>query len=207
MNSKLSLERQSESPDQEAIFELESVVEFTHDHFAATFNAVDDFPEHKIDYQNLWTLFPPGSLVYADGLLEEAIVLRIRALPKYFTLPDGTRFLLLDLESVDFNGKNLGVTRNLDKIAAFDGLMSLATLPYQPLMSRDNYQELHATLLLRSKKTLSLHGRHLKEYQGHALEEVEEDKKAEKETRPEKALKKFNVSSTVSQSIHHARMT
>ncbi|KAK8852332.1 ATP-dependent zinc metalloprotease FtsH 2 [Apiospora arundinis] len=172
----LDLQKKLENPNPQTIFELESVLEFTSDHFFGEIKAMNNLPEKHIDYDTIWMLFPPGILVYSVNALQQPQVSRLRSIPYVVKKQDGSKAWVLHLESVDFDGVHLGTVRTIGIIEEFGDAVPISTLPFQPLKTRPDYHDLQATLIERGDRLLMLHGRHLQEYQGHALQEGKDEK-------------------------------
>ncbi|KAK8128524.1 hypothetical protein PG984_009632 [Apiospora sp. TS-2023a] len=186
LQEMMDLQRKLENPDPQMIFELEAVLEFTRDHFSGEIKTMNSLLEKHIDYDSIWMLFPPGILVYAVDALQQPQVHRLRSIPDLVKKQDGSTMWVLQLECVDFDGVHLGIVRTAVAIGEFGGAIPISTLQFQPLKTHPNYHDLQSTLTERGERLLMLHGRHLQEYQGHALQEGDDDD-------DDRKLIKFNV--------------
>lgn len=185
IQKRLQAEIGSENPDKDVVFELGSTVQFVIEHFGSTMTRLRELPKSYIEFDILWTIYPKHIMVHGSDQLGQDQVYRVKQ-SGYGKNQDGSVFFSIYLEYLDSNGKQLGyVIRGPQRIDSFHGSRLIFDLPVVPFESQPHYEKLREELVLRGEKILRLHGRHLQDYQGHAVEEDE---------RKEKTYKKFNVS-------------
>lgn len=175
----LKEERAKESPNETKIFKLEATVQFTQEHFGPVITTLNKLVQDHVTFETIWTLFPYHVLVYSKDALNQGLVYRVRS-SEYGENKDGSAYYGLTIDYLDSNGVRVGyVFSQRKKIPEFSGPMLIYDLPYYPLLRHPNIQDEWKLLVARGEKILSLKGRHLQEYKGHALDEK---------------LEKFNVS-------------
>ncbi|KAF6814020.1 AAA family ATPase [Colletotrichum sojae] len=117
LKKELDSQMELEKPNTKLTFELEAVLEFTLDHFSSEMRTLNSLPLGHIDYVNVWTLFPPGALVYSVGPLNQERVHRLRSIPKLSKNQDGSTSWVLSLDYLDFDGIHLGFVRTTGAFA------------------------------------------------------------------------------------------
>ena len=170
--SKLEEEQAKDSPDTDKIFEFDATVQFIQEHFGAVRSKLDEFPDNHIDFSTLWTLFPYHAIVYSSDQLGQGRAYRVRD-SSYGKNQDGSAIFTLAADYIDSNGEEVGYVRSqsLTSIPEFSGSKLIYDLPYIPLRLHCRYAEARKQLIATGDKVLSLKGRHLQEYKGHALAE------------------------------------
>ncbi|KAH9220381.1 hypothetical protein DL95DRAFT_329576 [Leptodontidium sp. 2 PMI_412] len=172
---KLEEVKSSKNSSALQTFELEAGVEFIHEHFGYVFHELKQLPKNEITFSNLWTLFPPNTLVYGTDPLKQDRIYRVKG-SRYKEEPDGSTNFILSIDYLDSDGELTGFLRNIAcKIAAFEGSMIITNLSLYPFALHPEHEALKNDLVVRGEKLLRLRGRHLQEYSGHAI--TEEGKK------------------------------
>lgn len=97
----------SESPDAESIFELKAGIDFVHQEFESTFASLRTLlPNNQINFENLWTLYPPNTIIWSSDPLGHIRAYKVRA--SHDTCDDkGIPYLYLDTDYIDLNGTDV----------------------------------------------------------------------------------------------------
>ena len=113
-----------------------------------------------IEFDKLWTLFRPGSLIYweDDG---HPNIARLKETP--ISMEFGQLCFSLDAVQVSYNGKMFGFVRVWRSIDAYKGSHSLNELT-MPLDMRPDRAQIIKTVIARGQKFESLQGKHFKAY-------------------------------------------
>ncbi|PVH96483.1 P-loop containing nucleoside triphosphate hydrolase protein [Periconia macrospinosa] len=163
------------SPDAENIFELKAGIEFVHQEFASTFASLRTLlPNNQINFENLWTLYPPNTIVWSTDPLGHIRAYKVRQSHEA-TDNNGIPYLYLDTDYIDSDGTKVGWVRGHGlKFPWFLGVKSIWELRHTPLSLGIDPEKIRATLIENGKKAVQRHGRQLVEYQGSALRKVRE---------------------------------
>lgn len=165
------LQEANDKNDQDLIFELTSLLEFTDEHFDRVISDLRGLPPDCITFDHLWALFPPNTVAYTTDQLKQAKLLRVKKCC-YEKQRDESVEFCLSVDYMDFDGHRLGyVWPQKIKIKPFQGSTPIQQLQVYPFRLHPEHESLYQSLALRGKKILSLHGRHFQEYKGHALQE------------------------------------
>lgn len=181
-------EKSKTSPNQTKIFELETAIKFTQEHFQSTITTLRELPEGQMNFETIWVLFPYHSLVLITDGLDQPTVHRVKE-SGYKENRDGIRFFSVEADCIDSDGAGFGYVRKrpLPPINAFTRSISVHDLPFLPLsMCRADSEATISQVLQLADKTIRLKGRRLYEYRGHAI--TQKSKLDREET------VKFNVS-------------
>jgi hypothetical protein len=165
------LQEATEAKDENLIFELKSLLEFTNEHFNHVISELDDLPTGQITFESLWTLFPPNTVAHSKDKLKQVKVVRVRS-SGYSKKEDGSVEFRLSTDYLDSDGRQVGyVWPQRLTINQFRGSMPIQQLQCYPTLLHPQFEELRRELILRGQRLLSLHGRHFQQYEGHALQE------------------------------------
>lgn len=180
----LKTKNPSEADDVPFIFELEAALRYIREDFDTTFTSLSNLlPNKQITYPVLWALFPPNTLVYSTDQLRNPRAWLVRSAEEEAD-KQGNQWLQLFPEHIDYDGLNIGtVSSDPLKIPAFSGAKKISDLSCFPLEYHPDSATAQKLLLEMGQKAMSLHGRCLMEYKGHALKEVP----------PPRGIAKFNV--------------
>ena len=174
----------NEPEDRSFIFEIEAALRYIREDFDSAFTSLSILlPNKQITYSVLWTLFPPNTIVYGtDNLRNPRAWLVLGAEEREDR--NGNQYLELEPEYIDYDGTDVGIVsfKSL-QIPAFPGARNISDLPYFPLEYHTDPGNARKNLLEMGQRAMSLHGRCLMEYSGHALKEVP----------PPRGIAKFNV--------------
>ena len=178
----------NEPEDRAFIFELEAALRYIREDFDSTFTSLSKLlPNKQITYPILWALFPPNTIVCSLDQLRNPRAWLVRSAENREDR-NGNEWLQLEPEHIDYDGTKVGtVSSEPLKIAAFSGAKNISDLPCFPLEYHPDPATARKNLLEMGKKALSLHGRRLMEYTGHAVKEVP----------PPRCFAKFNVRSSL----------
>lgn len=127
-----------------------------------------DLLRHKaIDFEILWTLFTPGSLMFShdnghDRLYETGEC-------EYYQDLDGMKFSVR-CEMIEWDGEKFGKVMLTESIKKFKGTRQITTLPSHPLRFHPKAEEIKAKCITRGKRFQELTGVHCKDYKGTGIE-------------------------------------
>lgn len=184
LEALLKTKNRNEPADEPFIFELEAALRYIREDFDSTFTSLSKLlPNKQVTYPILWTLFPPNSIVYSTDQLRNPRAWLVRSVEEKED-NNGNQWLQLLPEHIDYDGTNVGAVHSeFLKIPAFPGAKRISDLPCFPLEYHPDPATARKNLLEMGQKAMSLHGRALMEYKGHALKEVP----------PPRGIAKFNV--------------
>jgi hypothetical protein len=115
-------------------------------------------------FEHLWTIFQPGSMVYAkqDG---QDTALRLVS-TRYAVDQNGVPCLWVSGRFVDWDGSRFGTNKCNVKISTYSGTRKINTLAAFPLDFHAEKEELRQRLLERGAKVEQLAGSHYRAYKG-----------------------------------------
>lgn len=123
--------------------------------------ALDLFQNNVITYDYLWTLFPPGNLVYFR-IDNQHCFLEIER-TEYDVC---TKSYDLRCKYIEWNGKKFGWKFKLIQLKEFSGTRSIQDLEVYPVTWHKSADGIRSELLERGRKFVSLSGWHHKTYCG-----------------------------------------
>jgi len=106
--------------------------------------------EHKITFDLLWTLFPPGLVCATQKHGFPPIGIKITN-----TLDERGSFKIF-MERVQFDGYRYGTYTTTASIYAFEGAVDLSAIPVVPFLDLTKDRDLRTRLLERGKKALDM---------------------------------------------------
>lgn len=127
-----------------------------------------DLVRHKaIDFDILWTLYTPGSLMFShdsghDRLYETGDY-------DYWTDLNGKKFSIR-CEMIEWDGEKFGKVALSENISKFKGTRQITTLPSYPLRFHPKAEEMKAKCIARGRRFQELAGVHCKDYKGTGIE-------------------------------------
>lgn len=153
--------------------------EMTKSHLKLLYDALDleltkpiqrhnDLVRHKaIDFELLWTLFAPGTLMYShdnghDRLYETCDC-------EYWQDLSGMKFTVR-CDMIDWDGEKFGKVMLSENIGKFKGTRQITTLPSYPLKFHAKAEEMKQKCIDRGRRFQELAGVHCKDYKGTAVE-------------------------------------
>ena len=170
---RLEVEQAKEIKDEDVIFELSSLLEFTNEHCHHVISDLRELPPSHITFDHLWTLFSPSTVLHTTDMLQQVKLVRAES-SRYVTRPNGSIVFCIFFDYLDSDGRQLGYVRsNHIQIESFQPSIPVQELAAYPLRQHPECETLRKTLILRGESILPLHGRHFKEYKGSALRERE----------------------------------
>ena len=152
--------------DSDAAQHLDLLLDFIEEEFKDAIETTENLLEQgMINYEYLWTIFMPGTTVYAP----------VYGQPRAFTLnsygfscdPPG---LILNMNYVDFEGTDMGTRSNSRLVSAFGGAEKIADLSAFPMEWHPNKDEIQRQLIARGRRWEELAGMHFRNYKGIAVE-------------------------------------
>ncbi|PQE03101.1 P-loop containing nucleoside triphosphate hydrolase protein [Rutstroemia sp. NJR-2017a BVV2] len=105
--------------------------------------------QKNVTYDTLWTLFPPGTLVYGKAFLGQDQVFIVKGNMRYW--PHTSPMWSVHCWTYDWDGKMFKRLCLKLKIERFDGHKPIATLPFYPLEFQSNYTVIKKNLIERGK--------------------------------------------------------
>ena len=150
-------------------FELSAGIEFVHEYWGHTMEALRSLVPGQISFDHMWTMYHPGCLLYARDELMEGQAYRFKSCD-YVETQDRSKIFVISVESLDSDGRRFGYVKKKITVGQFGATTSITDLRIYPLEEHPKHEEERAYLMKRAHKALSLQGRHLQEYEGHALE-------------------------------------
>ncbi|KAG8159225.1 hypothetical protein KVR01_010886 [Diaporthe batatas] len=114
----------------------------------------------KVDFENVWQIFPPGELAVTSFFGIQAVtrilryeLIRPRCDPPYWQV---------EFEYLDWNGERCGYTSAKSKIRYFDGMKFVTSLGVYPLSFSPSASEIKQRITARGRKFESLRGYHFR---------------------------------------------
>lgn len=124
--------------------------------------AQDLLQNNVITYDYLWTLFPPGTLVYSR-IFDRDCFLEVKSTQYH----DGmAKRYELCCRYIEWNGTMFGWMTKLIGIQPFSGTQSIQDLAIYPVSSHKALDDVRLKLLERGRKFVSLSGCHHRAYRG-----------------------------------------
>ncbi|KAK4154710.1 ATPase family AAA domain-containing protein 3B [Chaetomidium leptoderma] len=159
--------------DQESLGHLNLLLDWIKTHFKLDIAAHErcTTQAHKaIAYDRLWTLFPPGKIVYSS-VLSQNRAFRVKG-SSYMTGEGENPHLAVKAYFVDFNGDRFG-TRIVElTIPQYQGTQALDELNVLPLDLLDDASEVREELLARGRKFERYVGQNFLQYDGIAIKKT-----------------------------------
>ena len=163
-----TLESQKDGLDNELTARLEHTKlldEVMRKEFSEIEETMNDMKLHSvITYEHLWTIFEPGTLVYAS-IDNQDRALRLQK-SRYGQDADQNDCFWLTCSYVDFDGQKFGTQQLNIKIPQFEGAQGIQTVRAYPLEFHESPEELKAKLIIRGGKVEDLAGTHYCNYNG-----------------------------------------
>lgn len=159
--------------DEETIFELNAGIQFVTEDFAETRTSLKTLlPTNQITFEHLWTLYPPNTIVSCSDSLGNTQAYTVKT---NRVEPDekGVLWLVLEVEYIDSNGKDVGWRGCTLRIPWFHGVQHIWSLECSPLETGPNPELMRKRLIDRGRLALTRHGQRLVEYKGSGLRKGE----------------------------------
>ncbi|KAI1777846.1 P-loop containing nucleoside triphosphate hydrolase protein [Hypoxylon cercidicola] len=161
--------------DEESAAQLRLLLSWIKTHFEqdiATYDKCVSGGLRAISYDQLWTLFPPGEMVYSK-VLNQHRGFRVQSCS--YNASETLGFTL-EVHFVDFDGERLGTRKGELFIAPYAGTRQLRELAAMPLdlVEGDEEGETRKALVARGRKFEAYVGQHLVRYDGVALRKAEQ---------------------------------
>lgn len=122
-----------------------------------------------MSFDHLWTLFEPGTIVFAKQDGRELAMELIEA--RYARNANGVPHFWLQCMSIDWDGVHFGSNETNFSVATYVGVHSITTLEVYPIEFHSEGEAVRARLIGRGTKIENLTGRHYVAYKGHAWRE------------------------------------
>ncbi|KAK4202978.1 ATPase family AAA domain-containing protein 3B [Triangularia verruculosa] len=166
---------EGENPDQptdpESLQQLILLMDWIKSHFdreIAAYEKCLSSADHKaISYDKLWTLFPPGEIVYS----------KVNDQNRAFRVVDSNynespcKVFAIRVEFIDFDGTHLGFREQHLMIHTYPGSQELELMDAIPLRLLHQSSEIREELVARGRKFEGLVGQHFMQYNGIAFKE------------------------------------
>ncbi|KAI1267475.1 P-loop containing nucleoside triphosphate hydrolase protein [Xylariaceae sp. FL1019] len=126
----------------------------------------------SIQYDHLWTLFPPNTVIYHEFLEQpRAYKLRMHAYHKARSVLQP--MFVCSTTFLDFDGDVLGDRIQSLNIEQYSGKKPIKDLPFLPLDIHPNARQIRSRLLVRGRKFETFLGQHYEAYDGIAVKQNE----------------------------------
>ncbi|KAF1935029.1 P-loop containing nucleoside triphosphate hydrolase protein [Clathrospora elynae] len=126
--------------------------------------AQDMRSKRVMTYQHLWTLFQPGSTVFARQDGQETAMTLVQT--RYGQDAKGVPCFWLNCKYVDWDGAKFGIQRINLSISAYTGTRSISSLQVYPLEYHHEGESIRTRLIERGAKAEALAGPNYRAYQG-----------------------------------------
>ncbi|GKT42861.1 ATPase family AAA domain-containing protein 3B [Colletotrichum spaethianum] len=154
-------------PESEGAQHMPVLLDFINEQFHEAITDGANFLEQGLmSYEHLWTIFRPGSLVYATRFSQP----RVYKLNSYQYICGQCAGLQLSVQYVDFDGDDFGIRDECLLIPAFAGAAQIASLNAMPLEHHPNPDAVKALLIERGRRWEALAGQNFRQYKGVALD-------------------------------------
>lgn len=122
----------------------------------------------KVQFDDLWQIFPPGELVMAKMYGQDTIcrVLKHVKIEETFSCP---ACWVIDMEYVDWNGDRCGYLSMKTKIGGYDGYRRAHLLPTWPISFDSDPDTLKAKMIARGRQFEEMRTYHFMEYTGRKI--------------------------------------
>lgn len=113
----------------------------------------------KVSFNNVWQIFPPGSIVKTKFYGVDAIckVVKYKNKPQTRCDPEGWQ---IDMEYVDWNGETSGWTTTSLTIWDYEGFKKVTGLPVFPISFSPDEEKIKTEMMERGRKWARLRGYH-----------------------------------------------
>ncbi|KAL8647692.1 MAG: hypothetical protein Q9210_005401 [Variospora velana] len=129
----------------------------------------------KINFQFLWTIFPPGCLIYSKPVMGEDQVLLLQLADENKLEDSGKKGLILTCWAYDWNGETFNRVAYDLEIESFDDAKHINMLDHYPLEYHRELKKVRSDLIERGKKYRNLcvpeSGVQLFDYDGISIED------------------------------------
>lgn len=138
------------------------------------FKTRDSDREQKVvTYETLWTIFPPGTLIYGKPFQgQDQVLLVYENLMPWLNSRDDERWNLI-CWTYDWDGKKFRRMAVSLKFEAFEEKKPITSLPYYPLKLHENHEDIRNDLIKRGKKyqefCIAKQGSRMFDYTGEAI--------------------------------------
>ncbi|GKT64202.1 AAA family ATPase [Colletotrichum tofieldiae] len=155
-------------PESEGARHMPVLIDFINEQFHDAITDGANFLEQGLmSYEHLWTIFRPGSLVYATRLSQP----RVYKLNSYQYTCGQCSGLQLNVQYVDFDGDEFGTREEYLLIPAFAGVAQIASLNAMPLEYHPSHDAVRGSMIERGRRWEALAGQNFRQYQGVALDQ------------------------------------
>ncbi|KAK4172035.1 ATPase family AAA domain-containing protein 3B [Triangularia setosa] len=157
--------------DPESLKQLNLLTDWIKSHFdleIAAYEKCLSSTDHKaISYDKLWTLFPPGEIVYSKVNDQNRA---FRVVDSHYNESPCKAFAIR-VEFVDFDGTHLGFREQHLMVGTYPGNQELELMDAIPFKLLHQSSEIREELVARGRKFESLVGQHFMQYNGIAFKE------------------------------------
>ncbi|KAF7514312.1 hypothetical protein GJ744_000082 [Endocarpon pusillum] len=121
-----------------------------------------------LDWQNLWMVFRPGTLVYREAVSGSPLLSKVEAINicECSNPLHAHNFWTIKVANVDFTGRHYEWSTTKLELKSFDGFRRLNVLPVFPLDYHPDKDRIFQRLVERGKKFLDFSDVHYKQYDG-----------------------------------------
>lgn len=157
-----------EQDDEEAKKHLELLYKVLEAELKETISSKNDFIKNKvITFTHLWTIFQPGSTLYAEEWGRDCASQFNNG--NYMEHPRYGPCYVVNCQKVDWDGDKFGYASTSNLIPSFAGTMKIAELEAFPLEFHPQQKKIRSALIKRGKLFENFHGYHYKAYKSIAI--------------------------------------
>ncbi|KAI0909040.1 P-loop containing nucleoside triphosphate hydrolase protein [Ustulina deusta] len=154
--------------DEETKNHLTLLKDVLYDELKDVITATDDYTKNKVvAFEQIWSIFPPGCLVYANQFGKPAAMRLVSG--QFIEHKILGLCFQLKCEWVDWNGSRFGYDVSPHLITAFQGTIPISNLEYFPLSYHPDGEGMKEALIARGRLFEMLAGYHYKSYKGQAV--------------------------------------
>jgi hypothetical protein len=134
------------------------------------FSTIRDFAEHgAIEFEQLWTIFPPNSLVVSMKEKTQC-AFKVTKTETYLSRKEGKQYFIIHCYYIDWDGSRYGRAPEYLVIPEFEGSATPSDLPTYPLDCHPQKNRIMTDLIESGKKFQALAGTFYKAYDGIAVD-------------------------------------
>lgn len=151
-------------PESSALEHTDLLLDMLRSQLGDFHHVAEDLAKNKVArYDFLWTLFPPGELVFSR-LFHRDCILEVEKTEYY--QEKRVKTYGLHCKFVNWDGEKFGWEESVIEIPEFSGTRPIQDLEAYPVTWRRAAEDVRSNLLERGRKFVSLSGWHHKAYRG-----------------------------------------
>ncbi|KAI0108699.1 P-loop containing nucleoside triphosphate hydrolase protein [Nemania sp. FL0031] len=155
--------------DEDTKNHLALLKDVLHNELSDIIATAEDYVKHKVvSYEEIWTIFEPGCVVYANQSGKSAATRLVDG--QFIKHPDIGPCFQVKCDRVDWDGSQFGYAETLFHIKPFDGTVPITDLDCFPLSYHPDEESVKEKLIARGRQFEKLAGYHYKSYKGRAIQ-------------------------------------